>query len=91
MSKIDESGNAVTEREQTNLAKAAAEFTFSGLRLMNGICLDVFAARFGQSALNFYPQISDWVSEGFMEIDGNRLRLTNRGMMVANSLFVNLV
>jgi oxygen-independent coproporphyrinogen III oxidase len=91
MSKIDESGNAVTEREETNLAKAAAEFMFSGLRLRDGICLDVFAARFGQTALGFYPQISAWVSEGFMEIDGNRLRLTRRGMMVANSLFVHLV
>ena len=91
MSKIEASGNAVMEREQTDLEKAAGEFMFSGLRLMDGICLEAFVRRFGKSALEVYPQISDWVREGFMETDGNRLRLTHRGVMVANSIFVHFV
>ena len=49
---------------------------FSGLRLIDGICLDAFVTRFGKSASELYPQISGWVSEGLMETDGNRLRLT---------------
>ena len=47
---------------------------FSGLRLIDGICLDAFVRRFGKSASELYPQISGWVSEGLMETDGNRLR-----------------
>jgi putative oxygen-independent coproporphyrinogen III oxidase len=91
MSKIEASGNSVTEREEASLEKAAGEFMFSGLRLMDGICLEAFGARFGKSAMELYPEISGWVSEGFMETDGDRLRLTQRGIMVANSIFVHFV
>jgi oxygen-independent coproporphyrinogen-3 oxidase len=91
MSKIQTAGQAVVEREQTDLPKAAGEFMFSGLRLIDGIDLDAFSARFGKSALELYPQIGGWLNEGFMERDGNRLRLTRRGLLVANSIFVHFV
>jgi oxygen-independent coproporphyrinogen-3 oxidase len=91
MSKIETTGNAVAEQEQTDLTKAAGEFMFSGLRLVEGICLNAFAARFGRSPLDLYPQISSWLGEGWMETDGDRLQLTRRGLMVANSLFVHFV
>jgi oxygen-independent coproporphyrinogen-3 oxidase len=91
MSKIQTAGQAVVEREQTDLPKAAGEFMFSGLRLIDGIDLDAFSARFGKSALELYPQIGGWLNEGFMERDGNRLRLTRRGLLVANSLFLHFV
>ena len=64
---------------------------FSGLRLVEGICLEAFATRFGKSAAELYPQISQWVGAGLMEIDSNRLRLTPRGILVANSIFVHFV
>lgn len=64
---------------------------FSGLRLTDGISLDAFAARFGQNPVTFYPQMPDWISEGYMEKNDDRLRLTRRGLMVANSIFVHFV
>jgi len=64
---------------------------FSGLRLIDGICLDAFVTRFGKSVSELYPQISGWVSEGLMKTDGNRLRLTPRGILVADSIFVHFV
>jgi oxygen-independent coproporphyrinogen-3 oxidase len=91
MSKIEATGNAVAEQEKTDFTRAAGEFMFSGLRLVEGICLNAFAARFGKNALELYPQISSWLSEGWMETDGDRLRLTSRGLLVANSLFVHFV
>ena len=91
MSKIEATGNAVTERDETDFHKAAGEFMFSGLRLIEGICLNTFSGRFRYNALELYPQIEGWVSEGFMERDGDRLRLTRRGLLVANSIFVNFV
>jgi len=91
ISKIEATGNAVMEREEGDLRKAAGEFMFSGLRLIDGIGLDTFAARFGKSARELYPQISGWLSEGLMESDGERIRLTHRGLMVANSIFVHFV
>jgi putative oxygen-independent coproporphyrinogen III oxidase len=91
MSKIAATGNAVIERDETDLHKAAGEFMFSGLRLIEGICLNRFVGRFRKDALELYPQIEGWVSEGFMERDGDLLRLTRRGLLVANSIFVNFV
>ena len=91
MSKIEATGNAVSEREETDLQKAAGEFMFSGLRLIDGISLDAFAARFGKSPLELYPKIAGWVREGLMETDGDRLRLTRHGLLVANSIFVDFI
>jgi len=82
---------AVAETEQPDIRKAAGDFMFSGLRLTDGISLDAFAARFGQNPVTFYPQMPDWISEGYMEKNDDRLRLTRRGLMVANSIFVHFV
>ena len=91
MSKISKSGQAVTDTEESDLSRAAGEYMFSGLRLVEGICLDTFFTRFGKSPAELYPQISEWVYEGLMATDGNRLRLTPRGILVANNIFVDFV
>ncbi len=91
MKKIKETGQAVIDAEETDLTTAAGEYMFAGLRLIAGISLKDFTARFGKSILELYPAISNWVGEGLMDTDGNWLRLTRRGMLVANSIFVHFV
>ena len=88
---IKENGCAATGEEQSDLTRAAGEYMFSGLRLTAGVSLKAFAARFGKSMLEFYPAISSWVSEGLMEIQDEHVHLTHRGLMVANSVFVQFV
>ncbi|HEY7318338.1 MAG TPA: radical SAM family heme chaperone HemW [Candidatus Binatia bacterium] len=91
MHQIRENGQAVAAAEESDLTKAAGEFMFSGLRLIDGVCLDGFRGRFGKSATEFYPRISGLLGEGLMETEGTRLRLTRRGILVANSIFVDFV
>jgi len=91
MNKISESGQAVTDAEESDLTRATGEYMFSGLRLTEGVSLKAFSARFGNNMLELYPAISGWISEGLMERHGDRLRLTQRGLMVANSIFVHFV
>lgn len=91
MEKIAREGRAVVESERTDLTKAAAEFMFLGLRMTQGISLAEFSRRFGKKPLDFYPQIGAWLQEGLMEEDEERLRLTRRGLLVANSIFVHFV
>lgn len=91
MQAIARSGQAVVERELADLKRAAAELMFSGLRLMAGIALNEFAARFHITPFDLYPQIHEWISAGLMEDTGSHLRLTDRGVMIANSLFVHFV
>jgi oxygen-independent coproporphyrinogen III oxidase len=91
MKRIKESGQAVTDKEESELTRAAGEYMFSGLRLTDGISLRAFSARFSKNIRELYPEISGWVSEGLMEIKGDRLRLTRRGLLVANSIFIHFV
>jgi oxygen-independent coproporphyrinogen-3 oxidase len=91
MEEVKRSGQAVVEREESDLRKAAAEFMFMGLRMMRGISVDEFSLRFGKDPCEFYPRIRDWVEGGLMEQEDQRLRLTHRGLLVANSLFVEFV
>ncbi len=91
MEKISQEGKALVEMEQSDLTKAASEFMFLGLRMIQGISVDEFSTRFGKTPDAFYPQISDWLEDGLMELHDARLRLTRRGLLVANSIFVNFV
>ncbi|HXG49841.1 MAG TPA: radical SAM family heme chaperone HemW [candidate division Zixibacteria bacterium] len=89
--RVAESGFAAAGTEESDPEKAAGEFVLSGLRLSAGISLTAFSARFGKNLLELRPEIPDWIDAGFMEVEGDRLRLTRRGLMVANSLFVHFV
>jgi oxygen-independent coproporphyrinogen-3 oxidase len=91
MSKIEESHRAVAEEEITDLRKAAAEFVFMGLRMMRGISVAEFARRFGMSLDDFYPQVDDFKREGLLQQCDGRLRLTRRGLLLANSVFLGFV
>ena len=91
MAMIEESGQAVAEREEIDRTKAAGEFLFLGLRMTAGISPDSFRARFGQYPQKLYPQIADWTEGEFMEAKNGHLRLTKKGLMVANAIFVHFV
>lgn len=91
MEKVQKEGGAVVAREQGDLAKAVAEFMFLGLRMIRGISVEEFTRRFGKDPAEFYPQIRDWLEDGLMERNKARLRLTRRGLLVANSIFVEFV
>ncbi len=61
MTQIDDTRQAVVERESIDAHKAAGEFMFLGLRMTEGIRADAFRQRFGQTARQFYPQIDTWI------------------------------
>ncbi|MFB3120820.1 MAG: radical SAM family heme chaperone HemW [Candidatus Binatia bacterium] len=91
MEKIEHEGQAVNGEEKADSQKAAGEFMFLGLRMTRGISVAAFSRRFGTNPDEFYPQIRDWVEGGLMEVKDGQLKLTPRGLMVANSIFVNFV
>ncbi|NIO07139.1 MAG: radical SAM family heme chaperone HemW [Deltaproteobacteria bacterium] len=91
MKYIGERGDATVESETMDLKRATGEFMFLGLRMIPGVSTHDFFNRFGGQPEDFYPQIPSWVEDGLMETNGQRLRLTRRGLLVANSLFVNFV
>jgi len=91
MTQIDDTGEAVVERESIDAHKAAAEFMFLGLRMTEGIRADAFLQRFGQTARQFYPQIDTWIEGELLMEQGEFLRFTAKGLMLANSIFVHFM
>ena len=91
MEAIGHMGHAVCVRESLDMMRAAGEYMFLGLRMTEGVSFDRFAQRFGQTLDEFYPVINQLCADGLLEKSGMRLRLTPRGLLVANSAFVNFV
>jgi oxygen-independent coproporphyrinogen-3 oxidase len=82
---IESSGNAEAFRESID---EAAEFAFLGLRMSDGIDLPEYRSRFGT---NLHEKLSRPISEGLVDVDGGRLRLTRRGRLFSNEVFSELI
>ena len=91
MAQIDDTRQAITERENIDFNKAAAEFMFLGLRMTEGIRTDIFRQRFGQTPREFYPQIDTWIDGDLLVENGGFLRFTTKGLLLANSIFVHFM
>ncbi|WP_207712833.1 radical SAM family heme chaperone HemW [Desulfofundulus sp. TPOSR] len=82
----------VAGREKLSRATMMAETVFLGLRLIEGLDLEKFAARFGKNIEEvFGEQVKKLSSLGLVEICSNRLRLTSRGLPLANAVFREFV
>jgi len=69
-----------------------AETVFMGLRLLKGLDTAGFAERFGVAIEEVYGfEIDRLTKAGLLERSGNYLRLTPRGLPVANEVFASFV
>ncbi len=69
------------------------ETLLMGLRLLeDGVPAGVFRSRFGLTPQEAFPEVvSRWQAEGLLELNEDRLRLTRRGWLLSNQVFVDLV
>jgi len=73
---------------ETNLG----ETMFLGLRLLDGLDLDVASAQAGTDlAAHFDSQIKESLAAGLLEWDGPRLKLTKPAYLIANQVFTQFV
>lgn len=78
---------ALQESEQLNAEERLREAVFLGLRLIDGIDLAAFETRFGVDLSQYEPAILEkHVSTGLLEISTGRLRLTDEGRFVADTV-----
>jgi oxygen-independent coproporphyrinogen-3 oxidase len=85
MAKVTEASHAVLDHEAIDREKAAAEFMFLGLRITAGVPIAAFSERFGESPVERFSQIPMWIDEKLLEVEEGFLRLTARGLLLANS------
>ena len=82
----------VTFREEADPSLALSDTLMLGLRLCDGVSLSELRRRFGQAALESRAAaFEEAISLGLLERADGRLRLTARGRLLANEVFVRLL
>ncbi len=83
---------AVADVEVIDKGLAMAETMFLGLRLLDGLRTEEFTRRFGRDPMEIYgPQIRELVEEGLLEQLDGKLRLTKRGCLLSNQVFIRFL
>ena len=88
---VADSSHAVMARETIDPDTAVREFLFLGLRMTEGVSIDAFRARFKRTPVEFSPRIASWIEGGLMQESDGHLRLTAKGLLLANSIFVEFI
>jgi oxygen-independent coproporphyrinogen-3 oxidase len=80
------------EEERLKPRELAFELIMLGLRMNAGICEEEFFRRTGQQLRQRYPRsLAKGIREGFLTLEQGRLRMTERGMEVQNSVLVEFM
>ncbi|GCE26156.1 coproporphyrinogen III oxidase [Dictyobacter alpinus] len=80
------------ESEDVGLAQAMSETAFLGLRTAMGLHLPTFATRFGQPFSQFVgDHLQDVEAAGLLEYEDDWLRLSTRGRLLGNEVFLRLL
>ena len=76
-----------TERRELTAEERWQEAVITGLRLHDGIAVSELASTYGVDLdARFGPELERFREAGAVERDGDRIRLTRRGMLVANEV-----
>lgn len=71
---------------------AMEEFCFLGLRVVDGISAQTFKNKFGASIFDvFGAAIEKNIQRGLLEVDGDKIFLTARGMSLGNEVFADFL
>jgi oxygen-independent coproporphyrinogen-3 oxidase len=87
MESVRASGMAVATSEQLTRAQAMGEACWLGLRERRGLDPAAFAARFAVPLCDAFPHVEQLLHDDLVEWHDERLRLTSRGLLVADTVF----
>ena len=82
-----EEGNARITEEHLSQKEQMEEEMFLGLRKKSGVSMARFEKKFGRSFDGLYGEIvNDLVQQGLMQIEGDRVRMTKRGLFLGDTV-----
>lgn len=82
-----EEGNARITEEHLSQKEQMEEEMFLGLRKKSGVSMARFEEKFGRSFDGLYGEIvRDLVQKGLMQIEGDRVRMTKRGLFLGDTV-----
>ena len=87
----DEADNLIFHEKQNKSSKMN-EFMMLGLRKINGVSIQAFKNRFGENPIYTYKdKLNRLVQEDLVEIEGDAIRLTEKGLDLANLVWEEFV
>jgi oxygen-independent coproporphyrinogen-3 oxidase len=84
-------GNARSFGETLTRAQALGEFVFLNLRQLDGFAAMAFVERFGVRLEHEFPHVPELLAEGLLVEEGGRIKLTPRGLLIADTVFASFV
>jgi oxygen-independent coproporphyrinogen-3 oxidase len=91
MADIEENGRAVEFSEQLEESQARGEFVFLGLRCLDGFEAREFERRFRSDFEAAFPHASELQRDGLLRFRDGRWALTERGLLLGDSVFATFV
>jgi len=92
ISKLGQGEPVIHELHRLTRDEQISETVFLGLRLLDGLNLDSFAGRFGETLPQIYgKQVEKLIHCGLLELADNKLKLTEKGIPLANEVFAEFV
>jgi len=91
LERIGANGRARANEESLSLTQAQGEFVFLSLRLRDGFDESSFRERFGVPFGQAFPHVPALERDGLLEQDERGWRLTERGLLVADSVFATFL
>ena len=83
--------NIIIHEEQTK-ESMQKEYMLLGLRKIEGVCIKEFKNKFGQNPIFLYQkELDKLVREELIEINGDYIKLTNKGLDLANLVWEEFV
>ena len=88
-----QSGQPVcVDEEELSTEERFRETVIMGLRMIRGISLDALEKRFGINLITYYGATLDrLMRQQLLKVQQGRLRLTEQGLLLANTVMAELV
>ena len=89
---IKSSKEIKTIHEKQNKEEMKKEYMMLGLRMLDGVKISEFKAKFGENPIFlFRKELEELVNEELVEIDLDNIKLTNKGLDLANLVWEEFV
>lgn len=88
----DFENNRIIDEIEKDLFSKEQEFMLVGLRMIDGVSIQEFKNKFGENPIFvFKSELSKLVEDGLLMVDFDRIKLTNRGLDLANLVWEEFV
>jgi oxygen-independent coproporphyrinogen-3 oxidase len=83
---------AVAERRELTKAERLGDALFTGLRLNDGVALSILSGQYETDIWQLYGErLAPYLEAGILLKEGDRMRLTRQGMLMANEVMAVFV